>query len=62
MFDLLAGQLSFLARASIDCLPSQMEHESVPLISTMPAKNLHDQTHPQLLQNSSEPRMIHLET
>ena len=60
-----AGQLSFLARASIHDLPTptgQMEHESAPLVSTMPASSLHNQTRPQLLQNSTEPRTIHLET
>ena len=68
MFGLPAGQPSFLARASINYMPSnshqpgQIEHESVPFMPTMPTNNLHDQTHPQLLQNSTEPSTIHLET
>ena len=32
-----------------------MEHESVPLMFTMPASIMHNQTRSQLLQNSTEP-------
>ena len=61
-------QLSFLARASINCLstPTSLARwrmkvsPSCPL--RMPTSSLYNKTCPQLLQNSTEPRTIHLET
>ena len=64
MFGLPAGHLSFLATASIDCLPTptSLARWNMKVIPTMPAIVLHVQAHPQLLQNSTEPRTIHLVT